>query len=151
MVLDRQAKHQLVQALLRARERRGSVDVLEDAAQTHAYAKGRPPMNMGPVGSTIWPLAEGSGEALWNWLTKPPPLSCPADGFPPVFPPLEKRGNFGGSSNRDCDEEWKDAREICKEELSKPNPNRRMTGGHLDVENCARGFVSQRCGGNRVK
>jgi|GEM_PF-4927888 len=47
MVLDRQAKHQLVQALLRARDRRGSVDVLEDAAQTHAYAKGTPPNGTG--------------------------------------------------------------------------------------------------------
>jgi hypothetical protein len=48
------------------------------------------------------------------------------------------------------DEEWVDAKKICDEELRKPHPNRRMTGGYRDVYNCAKGLVSQRCGGNRV-
>jgi RHS repeat-associated protein len=50
----------------------------------------------------------------------------------------------------DCEEEWADAYAICKAELAKPYPNRRMTGGYKDVHNCARGLVSQRCGGNRI-
>ena len=33
--------------------------------------------------------------------------------------------------------------------LANPYPSRSLTGGYRDVENCARGHVSQRCGGNR--
>lgn len=59
-------------------------------------------------------------------------------------------GSAGGSNyDPDCDQEWKEARELCKEELANPYPSRSITGGYRDVENCARGHVSQRCGGNR--
>jgi hypothetical protein len=54
----------------------------------------------------------------------------------------------GGSYDPDCDQEWKEARELCKEELANPYPSRSITEGYRDVENCARGHVSQRCGGN---
>ncbi len=62
------------------------------------------------------------------------------------------RRTFGGSAGSydpDCDKEWQEARDLCKEELAKPNPNRGVTGGYRDVEDWARGNVSQRCGGNR--
>ena len=57
----------------------------------------------------------------------------------------------GGGPPPDCDQEWRDAREMCRQELSKPNPNGGITGGYSDIENCARGLVSERCGGNPVK
>lgn len=50
----------------------------------------------------------------------------------------------------DCDKEWRDARQKCMEELSKPNPAPSVTGGYKDIENCARGLVSAACGGNPV-
>lgn len=59
-------------------------------------------------------------------------------------------GSSGGSYDPDCDQEWKEAREQCKEELAKPHPSRVRTGSYQDVEECARGLVSERCGGNKV-
>jgi len=55
-------------------------------------------------------------------------------------------------TKRDCDKEWADAREWCRNELTKPpcKRSRKGTGGYNDVENCARGRVSQECGGNAV-
>jgi hypothetical protein len=53
-------------------------------------------------------------------------------------------------NDADCEEEWKEAREMCREMLSRPHPPRGMTGGYKDIENCARGLVSEACGGNPV-
>jgi hypothetical protein len=50
----------------------------------------------------------------------------------------------------DCETEWREARDLCREELQKPNPSRGITGGYSDIESCARGHVSERCGGNRI-
>jgi hypothetical protein len=47
-----------------------------------------------------------------------------------------------------CYEEWKDARQLCSDELVKRKPNKRITGGHKSIDDCARGWVSERCGGN---
>lgn len=55
-----------------------------------------------------------------------------------------------GKCKNDCEKEWEDAREMCRELLSRPNPPRGLTGGYKDIENCARGLVSEECGGNRV-
>jgi len=49
-----------------------------------------------------------------------------------------------------CAEEWAFARGHCEDILALPNPPRGLTGGYADVENCARGFVSEACGGNPV-
>ena len=51
-----------------------------------------------------------------------------------------------------CDEEWEDARKMCDGLLNLPkfHPDRVLLGGHKTTDGCAKGFVSQRCGGNRV-
>jgi hypothetical protein len=49
-----------------------------------------------------------------------------------------------------CEQEWAEARQICSKLLESPNPPRGLTGGHTTVDGCAKGFVSERCGGNRV-
>jgi hypothetical protein len=51
-----------------------------------------------------------------------------------------------------CDEEWEQARNICDGLLRLPkfHPDRVLLGGHKTTDGCARGFVSERCGGNRV-
>ena len=60
----------------------------------------------------------------------------------------------------DCEREWREARRICREliyEQMQQRAGRRkkrsvtgVTGGYTDVEECARGLVSERCGGNKV-
>ncbi|HEY1944100.1 MAG TPA: hypothetical protein VGH40_18460 [Roseiarcus sp.] len=49
-----------------------------------------------------------------------------------------------------CEEEWRQARKFGQRLLSTPNPPLGLTGGHTTVDGCAKGFVSQRCGGNPV-
>ncbi len=50
----------------------------------------------------------------------------------------------------DCEREWQEAFEICRKELNKANPSRGITGGHKTLQGCAKGLVSDRCGGNAV-
>ncbi|MBS0577490.1 MAG: RHS repeat protein, partial [Proteobacteria bacterium] len=50
----------------------------------------------------------------------------------------------------DCAREWEEAYRECKKQLSKPNPARGITGGYRNLQDCARGLVSERCGGNPV-
>lgn len=50
----------------------------------------------------------------------------------------------------DCQKEWDEAYKACAELLARPNPPREMTGGYTSVVDCARGLVSEDCGGNPV-
>ena len=50
----------------------------------------------------------------------------------------------------DCAEEWEEAYEACRQMLQGPNPPRGITGGYTNIHDCARGLVSERCGGNPV-
>jgi hypothetical protein len=51
-----------------------------------------------------------------------------------------------------CEQEWEEARKICDGLLRLPtyHPDRVLLGGHRTTDGCARGFVSEKCGGNRV-
>jgi hypothetical protein len=49
----------------------------------------------------------------------------------------------------DCDQEWERAYEKC-EELIAAGKTKGIAGGYTDLYNCARGLVSERCGGNKV-
>ncbi|RDS82218.1 RHS repeat protein [Dyella monticola] len=53
-------------------------------------------------------------------------------------------------NNDDCEKEWEDAFRMCENYNSQPNPPRGITGGYTNLYQCAKGLVSQRCGGNRV-
>lgn len=65
-----------------------------------------------------------------------------------------------GDSER-CEREWREARRVCRqlifEQMQQAAGRRKkrsvtgVTGGFTDVEQCARGLVSESCGGNRVK
>lgn len=59
-----------------------------------------------------------------------------------------RSGYAEDADSPECRQEWQDARETCAKELSKPNPSRGVTGGYKSIEECARGLVSERCGGN---
>jgi RHS repeat-associated protein len=50
----------------------------------------------------------------------------------------------------DCVDEWAEAYLMCAAWLSSPNPSLFSTGGYNNIADCARGLVSQRCGGNPV-
>jgi RHS repeat-associated protein len=63
--------------------------------------------------------------------------------IPKPTPPCDK-------NKHDCAKEWADAYEMCRELLARPHPPRAMTGGYTDLANCARGLVSEECGGNPV-
>ena len=54
------------------------------------------------------------------------------------------------ATSPDCDQEWRDARTKCAELLSQPNPPRGVTGGYKNIEDCAKGLVSEACGGNPI-
>jgi hypothetical protein len=73
-------------------------------------------------------------QGLYNYFSRSP--SYPGGGNP----------NGPG-----CKEEWEEARRDCADWVSSPNPRSWPTGGHLDIEDCARGLVSERCGGNPVE
>jgi RHS repeat-associated protein len=54
------------------------------------------------------------------------------------------------NNNDDCQKEWDKAFEMCEEYIKQQDPPRGVTGGYTNVYQCAKGLVSQRCGGNRV-
>lgn len=54
------------------------------------------------------------------------------------------------SLSPECQDEWDDAFKQCAEELQMNSPPRGLTGGYTDTKQCAKGKVSQECGGNRV-
>ncbi len=67
-----------------------------------------------------------------------------AGPIPRVTPAPPPRSNEG-----DCGREWAEAEAICRRMLSKPNSdNNGARGGYTDVLKCARGLVSEQCGGN---
>jgi hypothetical protein len=50
----------------------------------------------------------------------------------------------------DCVDQWRRAYEICADQ-QKRGGGRGVTGGHRDEYQCAKGLVSQKCGGNKVQ
>jgi RHS repeat-associated protein len=53
-----------------------------------------------------------------------------------------------GDKSKECDKEWEDAYRDCRKMLASPNPPRGVTGGYTNLYDCARGLVSEECGGN---
>lgn len=67
--------------------------------------------------------------------------------------PRMATGSGGGAEREtpECKQQWADARDFCARELAKPFPDRYRTGGYKNVEGCARGYVDERCGGNKKR
>lgn len=133
-------------------ERRMELPEFVDGSSIFQYAKSQPTLNIDPHGLDT--------------------IVFPRPGFTPFPPDIFKEwrryaekgltglynvcfrstSNSGGGGENDgpgCKEEWEDARSICSRELSKQSPNKGITGGYRSIEDCARGLVSERCGGNR--
>lgn len=69
--------------------------------------------------------------------------SCADEPHPPA-------GQCHANNNDDCEKEWEDAFRMCENYNTQRDPPRGVTGGYTNVYQCAKGLVSQRCGGNRV-
>ena len=54
------------------------------------------------------------------------------------------------NDNDGCDQEWAEAYDTCEQLLALPesHPRRALLGRHKTIDGCAKGFVSERCGGN---
>jgi RHS repeat-associated protein len=117
-----------------------------DGPSVYGYAKGRPQQLTDSDGRQVSiPLSLPAICAANPWLCGAAAIGT---GLYMCYKVVARGG--GGNNKDDCDKEWADARDMCRDELSKPNPNRGITGGYTDIENCARGLVSERCGGNPV-
>jgi hypothetical protein len=99
-------------------------------------------------GITAWAIHDtwlgkgGLGEALYDWThSKPKAKPVPV----PIPIPMPDPRN----SDR-CRKEWRDAYARCELLLRMPCPPKGQTGGHTNLYDCARGFVSEECGGNPV-
>ncbi len=64
------------------------------------------------------------------------------------------------ADDSDCDREWREAMAECTELIreqreqdagrKRPRHIRGVTGGYYNVMQCAKGLVSERCGGNKI-
>ncbi len=129
-----------------------------DGPSLYAYAKSAPTMKVDPEGLQAAPSFPRPG------FTPIPPVFVPGTpenrrwtdqairgvkGF--VNACFRQIGNTTPNKNDpECDREWDEARAICADLLGRRNPPLGITGGFRNVEDCARGLVSERCGGNRV-
>jgi hypothetical protein len=98
---------------------------------------------------------------LWPPVGYPP--LAPGDVFEPwrdqnrkglegLFQYFRREGTFGGGDPNapGCKEEWEAARRDCAELVTKQSV-KGPAGGYRTIEDCARGLVSEECGGNEYK
>jgi hypothetical protein len=115
------------------------------------------PYNSAPTLAVV-PASYQTGARPWWAPVAPPDVFDPwrehaLKGLLGLYKFFSDSGSYPSGGNRNgpgCKEEWEAAREQCAEWLSSPNPPRRLTGGYSNVEDCARGHVSERCGGNPI-
>jgi hypothetical protein len=104
------------------------------------------------------PASYQAGTRPWWAPVSPPGIFDPwrehaLKGLLGLYKFFHDAGSYPSGGNRNgpgCKEEWEAAREKCEEWLSMPNPPRRLTGGYGNTEDCARGHVSERCGGKPI-
>jgi hypothetical protein len=117
-------------------------------------------------------VGNGAGERSSAQLL-PVQLRLPVPGFGPLAFPQHAFDQWQGDAERGlkglwkffrdgsgdsipvdpdgpgCKEQWNEAYDICAKELSKRRPNRRVTGGHDNIDACMPGWVDARCGGTQ--
>ena len=106
------------------------------------------------LNGTVVPLPIPKPEPRPIWRTLPKWITLPITG------PIAIAIVVGGAivlypsdiaTEEDCAAEWKEAYRQCSEELAKRDPCKGITGGYTNLHDCARGLVSERCGGNPVQ
>ena len=100
-----------------------------------------------------WPLGDYIARQPWNPFTHPADPAFPHPDCSPRIMPLDGPITMTAPDTPDkeesCEEEWKQAYKRCFETIG-DSSRRPLTGGYTSLYDCARGLVSQRCGGNRV-
>ncbi|WP_160300319.1 MULTISPECIES: hypothetical protein, partial [Xanthomonas] len=101
-------------------------------------------------------IPEITGDSLLESLYKMSPLSAISQ----LEQAISNSINNCDDDDR-CEREWREARRVCRqlifEQLQQAAGRRKkrsvtgVTGGFTDIEQCARGLVSQQCGGNKVQ
>jgi RHS repeat-associated protein len=136
---------------------------LVDGSAIYAYAKSAPISNVDPEGRQVIIVIPGQRD----------PDVTPVP--PGVFDEWKKHaqaginglwnfcrriisGDGGGGPDPDCKDEIREAREICTEAYANGwssdhdvGPYSKPDGGQWTIQDCMRGLISERCGGNPTK
>ena len=112
------------------------------------------------------PLRFVDGPSIYNYAGQTPLIKTDAPGLSAASigaalgiklpntgnPPNSPKPGSGGIQKCDstCTDEWDFAYKVCIDQLSGGTQNYNM-GGHTTVQGCAKGLVSQRCGGNALE
>jgi RHS repeat-associated protein len=141
---------------------------LEGGLNTYAYVGSNPIMRIDPSGLESIPFPSGAREGAKQGvrgLCVLFPQLCAAGAagiggyalgtiaYPHIATPLgdiiDNMCNTQEDTRR-CDKEWEDAYEACRNYGNSWDPPRGVTGGYTSIHQCARGLVSEACGGNAV-
>ena len=119
-----------------------------------------------PIPVPVPPIGTPPSRPIDPDFPLPPPVDPYVPPIPPIGPPLPFKPifdtiNWCMNSAADCAKEWREAFATCRElireqeEMDAGRRRRRsvkgVTGGYKDIQSCARGLVSETCGGNLVK
>jgi len=106
-----------------------------------------PPGTVEPITHKPWDSVPDDGDGRGRGRDSRNPESSTPQNCPP--------------SKEDCEKQWTEARLVCRsliyEQMQQRAGRRKkrsitgVTGGHTDVEECARGLVSEECGGNKKR
>lgn len=128
---------------------------LAGGINTYGYANQNPLRYTDPTGESAAaiPFVLGVGAAII--LSSPAGQRAASDAINGTVNAIKK-----ACEPDDCDKEWREARRVCRnlifEQMQQQAGRRKkrsvtgVTGGYTDVEECARGLVSQQCGGNMI-
>jgi hypothetical protein len=93
-----------------------------------------------------WELGEWTAAQPWNRFTHPQ-TGCPPRVFPRVGP-ITMSEPAAPEKEETCAQEWERAFEMCNDHMG--DSDWRHVTPVMSLYNCAKGLVSQRCGGTRV-
>ena len=132
------------------RERSDPLEQVQSASMIRGGSNAARALPRAGVSPPFGPIPGGAVQDWWDHTRRG------HQGLADFIYRLWRRGIGSGGASGDpeapgCKEEWDYARRKCADLVSSRNPPRGVTGGYRNVEDCARGLVSERCGGNPVQ